>query len=65
MYKTISGDTWDSIAFRLYGSEMVVHQLIQANLQHASIVIFSAGIMLETPEIDTVVRSDDVPPWMR
>ena len=31
VYKTVSGDTWDLISYKLYGSEQYFHQLMRAN----------------------------------
>jgi phage tail protein X len=66
-YKTKQGDTWDLIAYRLYpkvGREMCMSVLLQANLTHREVVIFSAGIELTVPDIDIPVVSN-LPPWKR
>ena len=31
VYRTVSGDTWDLIAFKVYGDEIYYHELIRAN----------------------------------
>lgn len=63
--KTIQGDTWDILAYRLYGNERLMHILINANIQHRKIVIFPAGIVLNVPEIDTTAPEYEanLPPW--
>lgn len=61
-YTTISGDMWDLIAFKNYGTEKVFPKLIEANPQYCEIVIFPAGIILTLPEIDTTELAD-LPPW--
>ena len=33
VYRTVSGDTWDLIAFKIYGSEGYFHDLIRSNLR--------------------------------
>ena len=45
-YKTISGDMWDSIAFKALGGERYTDRLIKANLQYRETVIFPAGVVL-------------------
>ena len=32
VYRTINGDTWDLIAYKVYGKEQYFHKLIRANL---------------------------------
>lgn len=61
-YTTIQGDTWDAIAFRVFGDEYLMHHLIDANPQYREIVVFPAGVRLvvpEVPEEETV----ELPPW--
>ena len=63
-YTTVSGDTWDSIAFKLFGSEKFARQLMDHNKQHLQIVIFSSGIILKVPEITTGESTEiNLPPW--
>ena len=63
--KTIQGDTWDILAYRLYGNERLMHILINANIQYRKIVIFPAGIVLNVPDIDTTSPQYEanLPPW--
>ncbi|WP_338842053.1 tail protein X [Paenibacillus glucanolyticus] len=61
-YRTIQGDTWDSIAFSVAGTESFMSNLINANLEHVEVVIFPAGINLNVPEVPVPVSST-LPPW--
>jgi phage tail protein X len=61
-YKTISGDTWDSIAYKTMGSGYLMDKLIQANKKYCETFIFQAGIELEIPEVE-VEQSSTNPPW--
>lgn len=65
-YETQLGDTWDVISFKVYGSEMFVSDLVQANWRFREVVIFGAGIVISAPEL-TEVRRDaaKLPPWRR
>ena len=65
--KTIQGDTWDILSKRLYGSEMFMNTLIAANIEHRKTVIFSAGVVLEVPDIDKakIDYETNLPPWKR
>ena len=64
---TIQGDTWDILAKRLYGNELFMDVLVKANFKHRRIAIFSAGVVLQVPEVDTTALADDtnLPPWKR
>lgn len=63
-YITILGDTWDSIAYKVWGNEMNMDSLIMENLEHKDTYIFSAGVKLTLPEISLEV-SKSLPPWKR
>ena len=66
-YLTISGDTWDMIAFKVYeglGGEKLTSALIEANSGHIHTVIFPAGVELNIPEVNAPA-SKSLPPWMR
>ena len=67
VYKTVSGDTWDLIAFRVYrkiGAEKLMDALIEANSEHINTVIFSAGVSLKIPEVNSPVVLN-LPAWKR
>lgn len=64
-YKTVQGDTWDVISLKIYGSELHTDVLIKSNPVHVETVIFSSGIELVIPEVDTVEMFEDLPPWKR
>ena len=66
-YKTVSGDTWDLIAFRVYrkvGAEKLMDALIEANSEYIHTAIFSAGILLKIPDVNSPVVLN-LPPWKR
>lgn len=64
-YTTIQGDKWDSIAYKLYGDTKYTDVLISSNFQYRMIYIFSAGIVLNVPEVEERVSVDDLPPWKK
>lgn len=66
-YETRAMDTWDIIAKRVYGFEALMDQLIRANLQHRKTVFFSAGVVLNVPDIDaeSAEFAENLPPWKR
>lgn len=66
-YTTVSLDTWDVIAKKLYGTEVLMDRLIRANLEHRKTVFFSAGVVLKVPDVDTgsAELAENMPPWKR
>ena len=50
-YTTKQGDTWDLIAFRVYGDVKYTGWLMQNNFPHLDIFVFDAGVVLQTPEL--------------
>lgn len=68
VYRTISGDTWDLISYKIFGSEQYFHQLMRANLNLLSIAVFDSNVPIIVPEIDTSTNTVDtskLPPWKR
>lgn len=68
IYKTVSGDTWDLISYKLFGSEQYFHQLMRANLNLLSIAVFDSNVPIIVPEIDVSNNNVDkskLPPWKR
>lgn len=61
-YTTISGDTWDIVAYKVYGNEMYMDKLLKANLEHKDTYIFPAGVVLSLPEMDLEIPQS-LPPW--
>lgn len=65
--KTHQGDTWDILAKKIYGDEHFMTELINANIHFRKTVIFSSGVVLNVPEIDTTSKAYEanLPPWKR
>lgn len=61
-YTTRAGDTWDIVAYNLWGDEFRMTELQQANPDYLGILVFDAGVQLVVPIIDTSVSSS-LPPW--
>lgn len=62
-YTTKQGDTWDLIAFRVYGDVKYTGWLMQNNFPHLDIFVFDAGVVLQTPELPESEKMADVPIW--
>jgi phage tail protein X len=63
-YTTIQGDTWDIIAYRVYGSEKYIGYLMQSNFDLLDIFIFSSGTIIKTSALaETTSAISDLPIW--
>lgn len=62
-YQTIQGDTWDLIAYRIWGSEYLLPLLLEANPEHRHMHVFDGSIKLNIPEVDTTVYTPR-PAWL-
>ena len=61
-YTTIQGDSWDCIAFKIYGDEYKVQLLMEANREYMDIFVFPGGLELKSPEL-TPVQIIGLPEW--
>jgi phage tail protein X len=61
-YTTIQGDMWDSIAYKVYGSEKYMGILMQSNMELLDIFIFSAGTVLTVPALLPEAETN-IPAW--
>lgn len=61
-YTTIQGETWDQIALKVYGEERHADFLMESNYALLDTLVFSAGIVLNTPELPEE-RDGDLPSW--
>lgn len=63
-YTTVQGDTWDLIAYKVYGDEKYIGELMQNNVRHVDCVIFPSGVKLNIPELK-ISEDDTIPDWRR
>jgi len=63
-YTTIQGDTWDLMAWKLYGDEKHMKTLIEANWSLIRTLVFSAGTEIKVPDISET-PADTLPFWRR
>lgn len=67
-YTTISGDTWDMIAFKLYGNEYYCGKIMEMNrgVLNDMYMIFPAGVVLNVPEpseLQEETGTENYPEW--
>lgn len=64
IYVTSAGDTWDSIAYTLFGDEKYMQQLMQANWDLLDILVFPANQVILVPKIPISTENElDQPSW--
>ncbi len=63
-YKTTSGEAWDAIAKKLYGSELYADFLMKNNTDKLDIFIFPSDVILNAPELTSGLKtSGTLPDW--
>lgn len=62
-YTTKQGDTWDAIAFQVYGDVIYTGFLMQANFPHLDTFVFDAGAVLQTPDLPEDDDLANAPIW--
>ncbi|WP_414625511.1 tail protein X [Selenomonas bovis] len=64
-YRTKSGDTWDLIAYNELGACKYTPLLMDANREYIDTAIFSAGTILNIPDITRSAVVKNLPPWKK
>ncbi len=64
-YRTVDGDAFDGITWKIWGHEHMAAHLINANPEHADVVVFEAGVELNVPDVKPETTVEDLPPWFR
>lgn len=66
IYTTVQGQTWDQIAFEVFGTEYMADKIMDLNRDKLDIFVFPAGVMLALPdEGSAIIQSvpSDYPAW--
>nr|DAT60407.1 MAG TPA: tail protein [Caudoviricetes sp.] len=66
VYTTIQGQTWDQIAYEVYGNEYMCDKIMDLNREKLDIFIFPAGVKLMLPDEENIIRQSvlsDYPTW--
>lgn len=64
IYIAESGDTWDSISFKIYEDEFKIGLLMNANKDLMHIFVFGGGERVKIPELPEDVSSS-LPDWRK
>lgn len=64
---TIMGDTWDTIAHRVYGNALRAQDLMETreNIRLLDYQVFPTGIIVTTPEVADREAAEDLPEWRK
>lgn len=62
-YITKQGDMWDLISHKIYGDVKYTDVLMRANIKYHKTYIFSAGVELVIPDVETASVASSLPPW--
>ena len=62
-YITVQNDTFDAIAYRLWGDEHLAERLMAANPDYMDVLIFAPGTTLLVPDVASSPAYADLPPW--
>lgn len=62
-YTTKQGDAWDAIAHEVYGDEKYTGWLMQNNFPLLDTFVFSAGVVLQTPDPPADSAAAGTPTW--
>lgn len=69
-HRTLDGDRWDLLADHYYGDALQLLPLLQANPEHAHLLILPAGLLLQVPILEVATTSPATPaeegglPWV-
>lgn len=58
-------DTFDSIAYDLYGDEHRASDIIALNPQYSACIFFEGGELLKVPVYDDEAANENAAPWRR
>lgn len=61
-YITKQGDTWDLMAYDIYGDEKYMRYLLEANWPLLDVMVFSSGTVINVPDLPEEA-DEDIPFW--
>lgn len=63
IYTAANGDTWDSIAYKVYNDEFQFVQIMEANRNFSDVVVFSGGESVYIPDEIITENTIIATPW--
>ena len=65
IYITQEGECWDEIAKKVYGTEKLMHVLLEANSDLRKYLILPGNTKVICPEVEVETLPEVLPPWKR
>ena len=63
IYTTVQGDTWDTIAYAVFGEEKYASDIMEENNDLLDILVFDGGEIVSIPELE-IEETQDLPSWL-
>ena len=63
LYTTVQGDTWDTIAYFVFGDEKYASAIMEENYDLLDVLVFDSSEIVQIPEID-IEEVQDLPSWL-
>lgn len=64
IYRAIQNDSFDAIAFRLWGDERYMKKIMDANPDYMDVLLFEPGVALKIPDFSPPAKIPaNLPPW--
>ena len=66
IYTTIQGQTWDQIAYEVFGDEYMCDRIMDLNRDKLNIFVLPAGVDILLPDRETTLKQivpSDYPTW--
>ncbi len=64
-YTTQEGEAWDEIARKVYGTEKLMHVLLDANPNLRHYLTLPGNTQVVCPEVEIETVPEVLPPWKR
>lgn len=61
----IQGETFDMLAYRLYGEERMSKYIRSYNQNYSDVVMFEGGESLTIPVVSEIESTESLAPWRR
>jgi len=65
IYITQEGECWDEISKKVYGTEKLMHVLLEANPELRNYLILPGNAKVVCPEVEVENLPKVLPPWKR
>ncbi len=64
-FTTTQGQMWDQVALEEFGDELIMGDVLAANVDELDALVFSGDVRLNIPDEATPLAIQTLPPWER